>query len=90
METPLKIPKDITISDFIKELEKLRDEIERKSEPGKIDGNHNRKSTVEFRVNNEPTDKIECYEIDEIEVDTMLGCMCPCGIRFWLKKTEEF
>lgn len=30
-----------------------------------------------------------CYEIEDIEIDYLLGCRCPCGLTIKIKKEEE-
>ena len=85
----MKIEKNITISDFIKVLEKMRDEIERRDEPGKIGGNHNLQSRIDFVYDVDDEDESTVWlEIDELQMDYMMGCMCPRGITFRFKKEK--
>ena len=72
---------NLTITELIKMLVKYQKEV---GCDGTKIGSHNTKSTVEFRIINPDIDLD--LELDSIELDYRMGCMCPQGVIFNLVK----
>ena len=72
----------MTITELIEVLQKYRAEV---GCDGTKIGSHSNKSTVDFRIVNPDIDLD--LELESIELDLRVGCMCPQGIIFNLMKS---
>jgi hypothetical protein len=74
----------MTISELIQRLEKLREEV---GCDGEMIGSHTFPSYVHFWIENPEIDLD--LEFTGLELNYLPGCMCPSGITFNLKGSQD-